>query len=64
MTGSGKMELTPRPSHVPPDLVVDFDYRDFPGHDSDVHLAARARQPHAAFGGEWRLALAVDLALR
>ncbi|HLZ99896.1 MAG TPA: cytochrome P450 [Steroidobacteraceae bacterium] len=33
------IELAATPSHVPPELVVDFDYRDFPGHDSDVHLA-------------------------
>jgi hypothetical protein len=39
MTGSGNIEPAPRPPHVPPDLVVDFDYRNFPGHDSDVHLA-------------------------
>jgi cytochrome P450 len=29
----------PKPDHVPADLVRDFDYRDFPGHDTDVHLA-------------------------
>ena len=28
-----------KPPHVPADRVVDFDYRDFPGHDTDVHLA-------------------------
>ena len=39
MSGSVDVGITPRPAHVPPDLVVDFDYRDFPGHDSDVHLA-------------------------
>ncbi len=31
--------LTERPAHVPPHLVVDFDFRDFPGTDQDVHLA-------------------------
>jgi cytochrome P450 len=42
MSGAGggmSVDLAPRPQHVPPELVVDFDYRDFPGHDSDVHLA-------------------------
>ena len=29
----------PKPDHVPASLVRDFDYRDFPGHDRDVHLA-------------------------
>lgn len=29
----------PKPDHVPAALVRDFDYRDFPGHDRDVHLA-------------------------
>jgi len=28
-----------KPDHVPASLVRDFDYRDFPGHDRDVHLA-------------------------
>ena len=28
-----------RPEHVPPELVVDFDYLDPPGHKDDVHLA-------------------------
>ena len=37
--GPMSIELAATPSHVPPELVVDFDYRDFPGHDSDVHLA-------------------------
>ena len=31
--------LAAKPAHVPAHLVVDFDYRSFPGHDSDVHLA-------------------------
>lgn len=31
--------MAPRPDHVPPELVRDFDYREFPGHDSDVHMA-------------------------
>jgi cytochrome P450 len=31
--------LASRPAHVPPDLVVDFDYREPPGHTKDVHLA-------------------------
>ena len=31
--------LASRPAHVPPELVVDFDYREPPGHTSDVHLA-------------------------
>jgi cytochrome P450 len=29
----------PKPDHIPASLVRDFDYRDFPGHDRDVHLA-------------------------
>jgi cytochrome P450 len=29
----------PKPAHVPAHLVRDFDYREFPGHDTDVHLA-------------------------
>lgn len=28
-----------RPAHVPPELVVDFDYREPVGHTEDVHLA-------------------------
>ena len=31
--------LASRPAHVPPELVVDFDYREPPGHTRDVHLA-------------------------
>src|SRR5208337_4471704 len=38
-------DLTPRPQHVPPHLVVDFDYRDFPGHERDGHLGWK--QMHA-----------------
>jgi cytochrome P450 len=61
------IELTPRPSHVPPDLVVDFDYRDFPGHESDVHLAWK--QLHAGpdlfwsprHGGYWVATRADDI---
>ena len=31
--------MASRPAHVPPELVVDFDYREPAGHTSDVHLA-------------------------
>lgn len=31
-----------RPDHVPPEVVRDFDFRDFPGHERDVHLAWKA----------------------
>ena len=31
--------MTTRPRHVPEELVVDFDYREPPGHTIDVHLA-------------------------
>jgi cytochrome P450 len=31
--------LADRPRHVPAELVVDFDYREPPGHTKDVHLA-------------------------
>ncbi len=67
MTGSGDIEVAPRPAHVPPDLVVDFDYRDFPGHDSDVHLAwKRLHQGPDLFwsprhGGYWVATRADDI---
>jgi cytochrome P450 len=32
----------PRPAHVPSELVRDFDFREFPGHETDVHLAWKA----------------------
>jgi cytochrome P450 len=51
----------PRPAHVPPERVVDFDYGRPPGHEEDVHLAWKQLQdsgvpelfwtPH--HGGHW-----------
>jgi cytochrome P450 len=60
-------ELTARPPHVPPELVVDFDYRDFPGHDSDVHLAWKQLHSGPDFfwsprhGGYWVATRADDI---
>src|ERR1700719_1418407 len=34
-------DLAIRPPHVPAELMRDFDYWDFPGADTDVHLAWR-----------------------
>lgn len=49
-----------RPSHVPPERVVDFDVYDLPGSDEDVQLAYRAFQQSAPAvfwtphnGGHW-----------
>jgi len=56
-----------RPAHVPTHLVVDFDYRDFPGHDTDVHLAwKRLHEGPDIFwsprhGGYWVATRAADI---
>ena len=42
----------PKPDHVPAALVRDFDYRDFPGHDRDVHLAWKQVEIEAVRGLE------------
>jgi cytochrome P450 len=55
------------PTHVPPELVVDFDYRQPPGHETDVHLAWKALHdgpdivwtPH--HGGHWIATRAADI---
>jgi hypothetical protein len=59
--------LASRPAHVPPELVVDFDYREPPGHTADVHLAWKMLHdgpdivwsPH--HGGYWIATRAADI---
>ncbi len=56
-----------RPAHVPPELVVDFDYREPPGHTVDVHMAWKKLHegpdivwtPH--HGGHWIATRAADI---
>lgn len=58
---------TPRPAHVPAELMVDFDYRAPPGHTRDVHLAWKRLHegpdivwtPH--HGGHWIATRADDI---
>jgi cytochrome P450 len=59
--------LATRPAHVPAGLVVDFDYREPPGHTQDVHLAWKKLHdgpdivwsPH--HGGYWIATRADDI---
>ena len=59
--------LAARPAHVPEHLVVDFDYRNPPGHTEDVHLAWKVLHsgpdivwtPH--YGGHWIATRAADI---
>ena len=59
--------MTQRPDHVPLHLVRDFDYRDFPGHDLDVHLAWKKLHEgpdlfwSPRYGGYWVATRAVDI---
>ena len=60
--------LAPRPDHVPPELVFDFDLFDIPGADYDVQLAMRAYQQRCDSlfwtprnGGHWVAMRAADL---
>jgi cytochrome P450 len=39
MSAGPQLAPVPRPEHVPPELVVDFDFYHIPGADQDVHLA-------------------------
>ncbi len=61
------MALADRPSHVPPEVVVDFDYREPPGHATDVHLAWKALHggPDIVWtprhGGHWIATRAADI---
>ena len=60
-------QLAARPAHVPADRVVDFDYREPPGHDTDVHLAWKALHggPDIVWtprhGGHWIATRAADI---
>lgn len=57
----------PKPEHVPASLLRDFDYRNFPGHETDVHLAWKRLHegpdvfwsPH--HGGYWVATRADDI---
>jgi len=57
----------PKPAHVPESLVRDFDYRDFPGHDTDVHLAWKTLHDgpdifwSPRHGGYWVATRAADI---
>jgi cytochrome P450 len=59
--------LVPRPAHVPESLVVDFDYREPPGHTEDVHLAWKRLHdgPDIVWtprhGGHWIATRAADI---
>ena len=59
--------LAPRPTHVPPDRVVDFDYREPPGHEVDVHSAWKRLHdgPDIVWtprhGGHWIATRAADI---
>jgi cytochrome P450 len=62
------LPLVPRPDHVSPDRVVDFDFWNVPGVQDDLHLAIRAFQqsapdifwtPHN--GGHWVVMRAEDV---
>lgn len=57
---SDQSALVPKPSHVPDDRVVAFDFYDLPGSENDVQLAYRAFQQSAPAifwtphnGGHW-----------
>src|SRR5258708_7298285 len=57
----------PKPAHVPAHLVRDFDFREFPGHDTDVHLAWKKLHEGPDFfwsprhGGYWVATRADDI---
>lgn len=59
--------LAAKPDHVPPHLVVDFDYREPPGHTTDVHLAWKRLHdgPDIVWtprhGGHWIATRAADI---
>jgi cytochrome P450 len=59
--------LAPRPAHVPAELVVDFDYREPPGHTTDVHMAWKRLHdgPDVVWtprhGGHWIATRAADI---
>lgn len=61
------MALAARPAHVPPEVVVDFDYREPPGHATDVHRAWKALHggPDIVWtprhGGHWIATRAADI---
>ncbi|MBV9994307.1 MAG: cytochrome P450 [Caulobacteraceae bacterium] len=63
-------ELAPRPAHVPPERVYDFDYYNAPGSDRDVHRAWKRLHEEAPdifwtprYGGHWVVTRGEDLEL-
>ena len=60
-------QLAARPAHVPADHIVDFDYREPPGHATDVHLAWKTLHggPDIVWtprhGGHWIATRAADI---
>jgi cytochrome P450 len=59
MNSATRPVLAPRPSHVPPELVVDFDFYNIPGAREDAHLAWKRLQSGPRIfwtprnGGHW-----------
>lgn len=59
MIAGVQVALAPRPAHVPPELVVDFDFYNIPGAKEDAHIAWKALQSGPRIfwtprnGGHW-----------
>src|SRR5271163_4852403 len=67
MTAGVQIAPVPRPAHVPPELVVDFDFYNIPGAAADAHLAWKRLQSGPRIfwtprnGGHWVATQGADI---